>query len=69
MVCETCGERIERLKRMLEEKCNAMNRSAGSYAITAYHTAREALVHAGMTLAEVEAFVEDVARRRRAGRS
>lgn len=69
MVCETCGERIERLKRLLEEKINTMSRTDGSYAITAYQTAREALVHAGMTPDEVEAFVDEVARRRRAGRS
>ena len=68
MDCETCEERIERLKRLLEEKISAMSRTDGGYAITAYQTAREALVSAGMSPGEVQAFVDEVARRRRAGR-
>jgi len=68
MGCETCGEMIERLKKLLEEKITAMSRTSSSYAITAYQTAREALVTAGMTPAEVESFVDEVARQRRAGR-
>lgn len=59
---------MDRLKALLEEKCNAMNRAAGPHAIAEYSVAREACIRAGMTPGDVESFVGEIARRRRAGR-